>query len=302
MANKYACWYSNDFYSDKSLLAEHYGDYLQLPFYYGKNCSLKVETCHRMPPDRNQKKMEYVELLIVGILAAGQSMTALQLKAYLLLKNIAISNTVLNGKLEWLIYQGLLERNTIWDSKILPVKEKAGHVPKVIVFRLTMKGCATAVSIGISGRNREKDFQLTCQRGKLSRLTRSILWNQIILNQMLYNARFTWFRVGEFQKLRSQKYMELPLRVSTAEGEYYFEYLHTMENEVIDHTISLWLDYAMKKGMPFTFVLVSDSYDAIRIGSYMSKAKAAGIRLAATSAVDWFRDEAGVIMTASDFL
>lgn len=303
MANKYTCWYRNDFYTDKLLLAEQYSHFLELPFYYGKECSLKLGTYQKAPADCKKEKMEYVELLITGILAVGQSMTALQLKSYLLLKNIAISNTVLKGTLERLIYRGMLERNTVWDGKTPFCKGENGNAARVTGFRLTPMGYAAAASLGVPGNGRKTDCQLNSQRGKLSRLTRSILWNQIILNQMLYNAGFSRFRVGEIQRLSHGKYMELPLYLKTTAGEYYFEYLHTMKNEVIEHTLSLWLEYAMRKEKPFTFVLASDRYDeALKIGSYMNRAKAAGVKLAVTSAVDWFREEAGVIMMASEFL
>lgn len=304
MANKYIYWYRNDFYGDKAILAEQYGDLLELPFYYGKDCALAIRTYQKPPIKLKMKTIEYMEWMIIGILAVGQSMTMRQLKSYLLMKNIAVSNMVLKEKIEQLIHRGILERNMIWDSKNPFQQEEGEKNTRVVSYWLTRKGYMLAESLGLPKYSVETYYQLTnSHRGKLSLLTRSILWNQIVLNQMLYNPDLLWFRVGERYKLSQGMLMELPLYIKTKDGEYYFEYLRAVEDVVIEKTFSLWMEYVMQKGRPFTFVLVTDQYNVDSItGRHVNSAEEVGIKVATTVVDDWFKEEAGTIMMLSDHL
>lgn len=297
MANKYSQWYENDFYSNKVLLAQRYKELLELPFYYGKHGSLKIETYRKPPVNSDRKMMKYVEWMIIGIFATGKNMTMRQLKSYLLLKNIAISNRVLQAQVEQLIQSGMLERNMICTGQDFMQWEDGKKTAKVVSYRPTRKGYAMAESLGLP----KYSFKIYCQltnslRGKLLLSMRAILWNQIVLNQILYNPGFLWFRIGEFYRLGQGKIMELPLYVKTKDGEYYFEYLHVMADAVIEHTFSLWIQYIMRKRRTFTFVLVTEEYHAASIaGRHVNCAREAGIKVATTIASDWFRAEAGTI-------
>lgn len=297
MANKYSQWYKNDFYGDKVILAQQYRELLELPFYYGKHGSLKIETFRKPPANLDRKMMKYVEWMMIGIFATGKNMTMRQLKTYLLLKNIVISNRTLQDKVEQLVQSGMLERNKICDGKGFMQWEDGKKAAKVVSYRPTRKGYAMAEFLGLP----KYSFKVYCQmtnslRGKLLLSMRAILWNQIVLNQMLYNPGLLWFRIGEFYRLDQGKFMELPLYVKTKDGEYYFEYLHVMADAVIEHTFSLWMQYVMRKGRPFTFVLVTEEYHVASIvGRHVNRAREAGIKLATTVAGDWFRAEAGTI-------
>ncbi len=297
MANKYSHWYNNDFYGDKVILAQQYRELLELPFYYGKHGALKIETYRKPPANLGRKMIEYVEWMMIGIFATGQNMTMCQLNSYLLLKNIVIRNESLKDKIEHLIHNGVLERNMICAGEGFTQWESGRKTAKVVSYRPTRKGYAMAKSLGLPKYNFKKYCQLTNSlRGKLLLSMRAILWNQIVLNQMLYNPGLLWFRMGEFYRLDQGRFMELPLYVKTKDGEYYFEYLHVMADAVIEHTFSLWIQYVMQKGRPFTFVLVTDEYHVASIvGRHVNRAREAGIKVATTVASDWFGEEAGII-------
>lgn len=302
MSNKYTFWGCCDFYTERDLFEQDYYKLLNLPFYFKRNSVLKLYTFYARYNKSVEKKMTHLDMLIIGLMAVGSSMTLLQLQAYLVLKNVSISMTSLKERVANMVNGGVVERNIIYDYETC----ENGTICKrrIVYYRLTYQGNLIAKDIGAPTCTIKKyKFFINGEHERLQFLIQTNLWNQIILNQIRYNKAFIQFFVQNVHIFPDQVKMDIPLYIKTQNGDYGFQHISKLGIVSLKHTIELWERYAQLKKKRMTVVLTVEHSDAISyIMHNLEKTKYELITIAISLVKDWYKEQSGKILMICDEL
>lgn len=257
MSDKYTYWRSHAFCKKKSHLEMQYEYLLEKPYYYNEYCctSLRYVTHNTEPcPD---KPLNHMELQIIGILAAGKNMTLSQLASYLLLLGNKVIMDSLRETVLKLIGLGILKQ-----TEICRLNENKSISQKVTCYQIAFSGMPYVKQICAPS-----DFRMTHNGFGYSRskakhfFKNTILWNQIILNFILYIPGFRRYEISSVLNLPNYRKLVVPLYVETEHKNYFFELMHPVFPGKIQQCFQKWSTYQKHKKRKITFVALTYTYD-----------------------------------------
>lgn len=302
MANKYTKWGDKNFYSNIDKLAEDYESYVTIPFYYGCECTLKLQSCQNRIEYDGNIKTDYTEMMIVGILSTGYNMTLLQLRSYLCIKGIQTNNSALKERLDYMILKGLVIRHTIYDP-VLIMTQKTGEVKnRVISYQLTNMGNLISGIFGAFGNTfqRIKRESRKCVN-LMGTLINGILWNQIVLNQLVFNPSLQNFKIENITTCEDGKRREIPLHITAKERKYYFVYTYSPRPASYERILQEWLAFAGRQESLSNLVIVTDRNNDMELLDMCFKAcNTFHTLISVTCVKEWFTCRPGRVMCVKE--
>lgn len=256
--DKHSIWRSKDFFTEKESLKSRYQSLVEKPFYFDAQYELDLYhySCDVNPG--TEQDLDAKDLLILGILAAGKNMTLAQLTSYLLLKNTDVSLEELNDAVNRLIELGIVNRTTIHPSNPLYSSYNT------TCYQVTEEGRWFIQQIYAPA-----DFSLF-SNGFMANFysmryfyTSTILWNQIVLNYILYCDNLVRFEITSPYYFPGYPRLIIPLYIETETNNYFFSYLKYVNEETLHKVFLNWDDFQKNSKKDITFVLVANDEEQL---------------------------------------
>lgn len=308
MTNKYFYWRSANFYNCTDRLASQYESLISKPFYFTEDCALDVSHFQKpVFPDENMI-LDNTEYMVLGILASGKNMTALQVYSYLLLKNISVSLPELSQILQRFIDVGILERNTIY-----PVfsESKTCISRRLDCYRISLGGTRFVRDI-CAPVDYEINYHYLRQgrHGLLYYYTTTILWNQILLNYLLYVTPEYYFHIAAAVTQKDNKNCafaaEIPFMLESEDHILLFDYLYKPSDDKVSGVYRRWCRVQNKLYKKITYVLVVNNYaDLLFVKNSLLKETMLNSKISLDSirfsiVHSWFQTCPGVYLSYND--
>lgn len=302
MFDRYSDWGNADYYTNRELLKENYKELLEFPFYL--TLFRKTEyTLSKIKKDQNEKNCRKLfeeggidllgstDQLILGILITGRCMTVGQLKAYYLLRAGSISTKRIRKGLDRLYYLGVIARVRLQDQDdhscylkfYVPTSDgyklgRAMHTP----FLTIKKDCIIGEHYGGWGRF----------------FKQSIIYNQIVLNQLLYNPSLRRFSLTDVSFPKANRYHVVPLCLMIDGYDYCFAMAEQFEYWDIKRVLDRWANYKNERKREMTLVLIAyNKVTAALAEQSMEAVSDPSIRVVFTDAREWFKEAEGTYMS-----
>ncbi len=311
MINKNTKWRSKEVYGQVEQLAEAYPSLIEEPFYCGYPCRIDSITPKYAVTDTMKEERSDIQYQIIGVLAAGKNMTLAQVNCYLILKGINISKVKLVEEMMELVREGIVEMN-----RICPVKDEGIEIQNttlisqyVTCFHLCfraeeyVKKVFAPLDYGLN-----PHILAGGHGGLIYYYASTILWNQIILNFMLYETSFNRFTIDDVFPNPYFERIEIPLYIETEEGNYLFEYVHTVNPDQIRKRFQQWSMLQKYTQEKIIFVIVAGNFYELYKAKYWIRKEAlmnTSIfldRITFSVAHSWFMEQKGAILTSAEIV
>lgn len=262
MNDTYHYLHSGLSYRHKQRLHNQYGSLLEQPFYYQEQHRIGLYC--QIEPIQKQSECTYslseTETSVLEILSVGKNMTFGQLMSYLLLKGIAVEKDELNALLARLRKQGLISQWNVFQMDNLP-----WHQPQELsTYQVTCPGCPQIRQIyrpsdhSVPSRNTQKNY-----RRNLYFYTATVLWNQIVLNYLVYGSNIEQFRIEtEYTHAQDGKVV-IPLWFETDRQKYFFHYMYHSTESALCSLFRKWKIFRELTGQEIIPVIILDSLQQI---------------------------------------
>ncbi|MCI8494584.1 MAG: hypothetical protein HFI74_02725 [Lachnospiraceae bacterium] len=254
-------WRTAQFFSEKQNLITNYQKLLSKPEYYKARYDL--ELCHFSGDKQplTEAELDNKALIIIGILAAGTNMTLAQLNSYLLLKNIETSSESLLQSINRLINLGIVNRTTIYLKNPYLENATEDDTPYLNCYQVTETGKWFAEQM-----DAPQDFPT--ERGYCKEYnkfyTDTILYNQIVLNYLLYCPAFKYFKIDSINHILSHRKLTALLYIATEEGDYCFSSPDVFKQEISCKKLTDWKAFQNNRNTKSTFVLLEEDYEELQ--------------------------------------
>ena len=306
MFDRYSDWGNADFYTNRELLKENYKDLLELPFYLSlfRKTEYTLSKIKKEQDEKNCRKLfdeggldhlDDTDQLILGIIITGRCMTAGQLKAYYLLRAGAISSKRFKTGLDRLYYLGLIARVRLQDADDHSCFLKL-YVPTSDGYKLGRAMHAPFLTI-------KKDCIIgEYYRGWGRFFKQSVIYNQIVLNQLLYNPSLRRFSLSDVSFPKANRYHVVPLCLMIGGHDYCFAMAEQFEYWDIKSTLDRWANYKKERKREMTLVLIAyNKVTAAFAEQAMQVVADPGIRVVFTDAREWFKEAEGTYLSGHPF-
>lgn len=312
MFDRYSHWGNADFYTNRDLFKENYKDLLEFPFYL--TLFRKTEyTLSRVKKDQNKKDqnkkdcrglfdegridlLDRTDQLILGIIITGRCMTAGQLKAYYLLRAGSISSKRIRKGMDRLYYLGLIARVRLQDADDPSCYLKC-YVPTSDGYKLGRAMHAPFLTI-------KKDCIIGEYYGGWGRFFKqSIIYNQIVLNQLLYNPSLRRFSFTDVYFPKAKRFHVVPLCLVIDGHDYCFAMAEQFEYWDIKRVLERWVNYKKERNREMTLVLIAyNKVTAAIVEQAMEAVSNPGIRVVFTDSREWFKEAEGTYLSGRPFV
>lgn len=307
MFDRYSDWGNAVFYLNRELLKENYKDLIDLPFYltlfrqteYTLSKIKKdqdVKNCRKLCKEGGLGLLDSTDQLILGIIITGRCMTAGQLKAYYLLRAGEISSKRIKRGLERLYYLGLIARVRMQDTDDHSCYLKM-YVPTNDGYKLGRAMHAPFLTI-------KKDCIIgEYYRGWGRFFKQSVIYNQIVLNQLLYNPSLRRFSLSDVSFPKANRYHIVPLCLMIDGHDYCFAMAEQFEYWDIKRTLDRWVNYKKERKREMTLVLIAyNKVTAAFAEQALKVVSDPGIHVVFTDAREWFREAEGTYLGGYPFV
>ena len=202
MANKYCFWRSGSFYPRRTALYKSLKDYMFCPFF----AETEWEEMANGLPAQSLKavrspfhylrtpipELSKTEQCVLGVLAAGKSMTALQLAAFLKMKGFRLSAAEIQKMLDMLVRESMVEKTTLYPvarssrTTFSCIGPDLSESPPVTAYRVFGRGKQLLHKTGAPDDSRIFYYGEETRAVQTARFyADAILFNQIVLQCML---------------------------------------------------------------------------------------------------------------------
>lgn len=204
---------------------------------------------------RDGRKLDVVEINMLALLGMGKCMTARQLKAYLLLKGYDIDMDVLNERLRALIEEGII-------VEAVYVRNDDEQHCTLKAYMAAYKANDLLKGLGAAMLDPREDYAAGNQMGRRLAICSCLLWNQVILNQLLYNQGVGNFRLWELVQVEKKQSISIPLGIFVKGKFCVFDMLRSYHDpELVRQRLKMWEDYAEARERSFVLVIVCESVE-----------------------------------------
>lgn len=263
-------WRTAKFFSEKQKLVTNYQKLLSKPEYY--NTPYQLELCHFSGNKQplSEPELDNRALIIIEILAAGKNMTLAQLNSYLLLKNSDTSFEALLHSINRLISLGIVNRTTIYLKNSSLQDTSEDETPYLNCYQVTESGKWYVEQMGAP-----VDFstcETDCQASQVPALkfyTDTILYNQIILNYLLYCPAFKYFEINSVYHIPGHGKLTVSLYIATEEGNYCFTILDILGQETLLKKLTDWKAFQNNRNTNTTFVFIAKDFQELQKTKFM---------------------------------
>ncbi|MCR4643703.1 MAG: hypothetical protein K5697_16965 [Lachnospiraceae bacterium] len=227
---------------------------------------------------------------ILALLGMGKYMTLKQIRAFLLLKGFEMEEETIEQHILALKEYGMIVEYEFRGG--------FGEQDKVVRLYAASYSCGNILrELGAPEPNPQESFVMSTQMGKKNSICGCVLWNQIILNQILYHPVLSSFRVQEAVRLDKWKKICIPLSMNIRERCYIFDLIRTFHDvEMIADRMRLWEGYAARKGNWPIVVLVCESDEHEQwVAGCTRRIEAEHISFATSTEDRWLHAKSGTI-------
>lgn len=302
MANKYSNWNKASNYSNRNNIIYHLPPYIKVPELFQPKTNFILEN----KPIKNSTTLQnlYLNLLdteIITRIACSYGLTTLQLKIYLQLAGYHISQFKLEEYLYRLAKLKMICHSTFKDLSCSTANQKSNIVTQY--WYLAPNGYDVAKEIEAPIATQEKPRPNYKNYGQYDFALSNILWNQIIINQLLYSNNLKNFQIHTKESLNDKPFY-VPLKLRTTHNLYIFEYICDLsfKHNHLQEILSQWISYKKEQKIPFTLVFVCKNNILMnKLKKYFNTSTISQFPLLFSKSEEWFQNTSGKLYTQTEY-
>lgn len=238
------------------------------------------------------------KLELIARIACSRGMTLPQVLCFLRLQGYSIEDNKVREYLNELSDYDIIRTLTIQTEIKTIMQEEKG----IKFYWLGRQGWDIAKALRVPVPTKGQTSQMFLNYGKKRYILSSVLWNQIILNQLLYNDNIVNFRIHDTVNLPNGKVIHIPLILRTRNQDYVFEYIRGkyLKQAYIQTILLQWAEYMQYMKTKFLLVLVGEHNIAVRrIKQIVDTINDYDIKIFYTEDRLWWNKESGIVYTWS---
>ncbi len=295
MANKYCNWNMARCYVQKDMVEEDIfeeeKEWLLQPYNSQiidmEESPLITEYCHRF--------LNFEMLEIVARIACSRGVTLRQLVCFLRLQGYDVDTDIIEEFLGKLLERDIIRKIAI-DIDICNIMQKG----RCLEFHwLGSQGWDIAKALGVPVPTKKQTSFMLCNYGKKRYILSTILWNQIVINQLLYNPHVLHFKIHDTVRIKNKENIHhIPLLLRTKKQDYIFEYTRGkyMKRNYLEEVLKQWKEYEENsKKKSYLVLACEDKKAAKRVNRVIGEMEVADNNIFYTEDKLWWNGESGSI-------
>ena len=295
MSSKYNSWRSGKKYDLRFFEGESISQAIGEPLFIYENDLLRLSRFYPKETSKPEPQHRKVCLAVLGVLAAGKCMMFSQLYVYLVLLGISIPKRELTYILYYMCYKEILNNEVLYTKNGQSVMgyhltSKSRQYMRYMSAPMDYVFWSTAV-----GEGGAKFIYDVCS---------CILWNQIVLNTLLFDRTFQYYHLYRTIKKKGTQ-ITIPLCIQTEQKRFY-EYIAKVTKGRVQTVVRKWVKYYRDYPNDKQYVIVVNSYEDMKmVRGYLKEEFNARSYLfldniALSCVHSWFRDQEGIMIPYHD--
>lgn len=256
MANKYSNWNNASNYSHTEYVKQTLPPYIKVLELYQSQTTFILKESDVIPSlNKIYTNLNIIDIEIIARIASSCGLTAFQLKLYLQMAEYHISQPELKNRLYCLVNLGLIRNMIFKDISPTTINQNTDVVTQY--YYLCNSGIEIAKALGSSTISPKQSRTLKTKYGHFHFVLSNILWNQIVINQLLYNSNIKHFQLQKKEFFNNNSFY-VPLKLRTSKNSYFFEYISELsfKHNRLQNLLKQWHIYQKEHPIPFILVLV----------------------------------------------
>jgi len=262
MADKYCEWNMAGAYLRTDMVGEKF-------FEKEKDKILKPYSFQIINCDSSKSKVDYTWTLldlhkmeIVARIACSRGITLFQLVAFLRLQGYDTTDNAVKEHLFWLMEKEIIRKVTINTH----VNNIIFNEENLEFYWLGRRGWDIAKALGVPVPTKNQTSNMFCNYGKKRYILSIILWNQIIINQLLHNPNTLHFKIHTTVNFKNGESFHIPLLLRTKEQDYIFEYAKGkyIKPAYVEKVVEQWKKYQKNTKKKNYLIFVCEDEVSIR--------------------------------------
>lgn len=286
--NKYTEWNKGDSYMRRDLLMAEQ-ELMEEPL-IRYSLSSVTRTAVKKAGYDSGRSFDALDMQILAIIAMGKCMTLRQLRAYLLLKGEKVKNEDLRDRINLMKDDGMLV-----EVRYYKKEDEADDLN--CSYMVSYQSNDILRSLGAPRIDPRENYAINHQMGTRLANCASLLWNQIILNQLLYNPGIGCFRIQELVQIGKNMSISVPLGITIKGRLCVFDMFRSYYDlEEIRRRLDNWKNYAEQKDKSFVLVVICSSAEhEMWIAGCIREIRSDRISFATSTEEKWIHASPGTV-------